>query len=187
MKSLMGHIAVHKATNEQGLILEEININNTGWKAQFSLDNKIQIDRINLTDLEIGSIRSDSEILDRLLRDITATNNETREWAAEMLCNFIEQAGADLQIDELQTAINTMVHKIADEDNWNIGQMLGEGIYEFICLQKIDKKDELALVKELALLGKDFLYSCLDDEEYLQIKEVNDFINDKSKWWNTSS
>ena len=183
----MGHIAVHKATNEQGLILGEININTSGWKAQFSLDSKIQIDLVSLTDLEIDSIKSDSEILDRLLRDITSTNNETKEWAAEMLCNFIEEAGPHLEVDTLQTAINTMVDKIAAEDNWNVGQKLGEGIYEFICLQKIDKKAEFALVKELASLDKDYLHRYLDDEEYLQIKEVNEFINDKSKWWNTGS
>ena len=73
------------------------------------------------------------------------------------------------------------------EDNWNVGQKLGESIYEFICLQKIDKTTELALIKKLALLDKDFLYSYLDDEEYLEVKEVNDYINDKTKWWNTGS
>ena len=187
MKSSIGHIAVHKVTNEQGLILGEINVNYTGWKAQFSFNNKIQIDRISLTDLEIGLVKSDSEILDRLLRDITSTNNETKEWAAEILCNFIEETGPFLEVDKLQTAINTMVDQIATEDNWNVGQKLGEGIYGFICLQKIDKKAEFELVKRLALLDKDYLHSYLDDEEYLHIKEVNEFINDKSKWWNTGS
>ena len=187
MKSSIGHIANHKTTNEQGLILGEISFNNTGWKAQFSYDNKIEIDSINLSELNIGELRSDNESLSRLLRDINSTSEQTREWASEILCNFIEEAGADIELDTLQSAVNKMVDRITIEDNWKVGQKLGEGIYEFICLQKIDKTAELELIKKLALLDKDFLYSYLDDEEYLQIKEVNDYINDKTKWWNTGS
>ena len=187
MKFSIGHSAVHKATNEQGLILGEIDVNNTGWKAQFSFNCKIQIERISLTDLEIGLVKSDIEILDRLLRDITSTNNETKEQAAEILCNFIEETGPHLEINQLQTAINAIVNQITIEDKWNVGQKLGEAIYEFICLHKIDKKTEFELVKRLALSNKDYLHSYLDNEEYLEIKEVNEFINDNSKWWNTGS
>lgn len=187
MKSSFGHIATRKIDNETGLILGESKINNEDLKADFSLDSSIEIERISLHELRIGEVKNHKEVLVRLLRDIKSASEQTRIWASQILCDFVEEVGSELELNVIETSINIVIERISIEDNWDVGQKLGEVVYEFFCLQKIDKKSELSLVTKLALLNKDFLYSYLDDEQYLQIKEVNDFINDKTKWWNTSS
>jgi hypothetical protein len=187
MKSLTGHIATLKSSQESGLVLGEININNSGWKVQFSFDNKILIERTLPSDLDIKELVNDESMLKRLTRDINSNHLETRQYSSELLCYFIEETGTELDMNSLSYTINVMVDRIAVEENWDVGQKLGEGIYEFICLQKIEKNFELDLIKKLATLDKDFLYSYLNDEEYLKIKEVSDFINDKNKWWNNGS
>lgn len=62
------------------------------------------------------------------------------------------------------------------------GKKLSEGVFEFIYLQKLDKKSEFELIKKLATLDKDYLHTYLDDEEYLKIEEVRNFVFNKNKW-----
>ena len=117
MNSSIGHIANHKTTNEQGLILGEISFHGVGWQAQFSYDDKIEIDVIKLSELDIGELKSDYETLSRLLRDINSTIQQTRELASEILCNFIEEVGADIDLETLQNALNmACFHTILTND-----------------------------------------------------------------------
>ena len=184
MISSIGHIAIIKSTSESGLILGEINVNNTGWKSQFSYDDKLLIVRLSMEEFTIGELTSDEIILERLSRDIHSDFLQTRQWASEMLCNFIEESGAYIDFEFLKVSINKIVDRLSIEDVDDVGQKLSEGIFESICLQKLEKSAELELVKKLANLDKDYLYTYLDDEEYLGLEEVKEFIFDKSKWWN---
>lgn len=187
MKSLTGHIAFIKSTNEFGLILGKINENNTGWKVQFSFDTKVLVERLNLSDIVIGEQKGLETILERLVRDINSEDLQTRQWTSEILCYFIEENGSEIDFDTLKSSVPKLVERISLEDDWDVGQKLSEGIFEFIYLQKLDKKSEFELVTKLATLDKDYLHTYLDDEEYLDIKEVKEFITDKTKWWNAGS
>jgi len=182
-----GCIAVIKETSESGIILNERNENNTGWKVQFSFDDKSLVKRFNPDELNIHNKINDNLLLERLIRDINSDDLNTRQWSSEVLCYFIEEVGSELDFNLLKSSVDEMKNSLSVEEDFDVQLKLSEGIFEFIYLQKLDKSSEYNLITKLAALNKDVLYTYLDDEEYLQFDEVKDFIEDKSKWWNTSS
>lgn len=121
MKSSTGHIAIIKSTSESGLILGEINENNTGWKVQFSFDIKVFVERLNLSDVIISELKGLETILERLVRDINSEDLLTRQSASEILCYFIEENGFELDFATLKSFVPKMVERISIEEDWDVG------------------------------------------------------------------
>jgi hypothetical protein len=180
------HKAKLNSTTEEGIILEEINENNTGWKAQFSFDNKPLIIRVNLNEITILEKVKHEFILERLTRDINSKDLNTQVWSSEILCNFIEDYGDSIDIQKLEKSVSEMINKLSFENEYEIEQNLAEGIFEYLWLERIDKKVEEELIIKLAKLNKDCLYCYLDDEEYLLFEEVKEFVERKNIEYNTS-
>ena len=180
------HKAKLNSTSEEGIILEEINENNTGWKAQLSLDNKVLIKRVHLNEITILEKVKDEFILERLTRDINSEDLNTQLWSSEILCNFIENYGNSIDIQKLEKSISVIIDKLSLENEYEIEQKLAELIFEYLWLERIDKKAEEEFIIKLAKLNKDCLYCYLDDEEYLLLEEVKEFIDRKNIEYNTS-
>lgn len=191
----IGHYAVLTATSENGIIMGmireyvigEINEKNHdwNWKVQFSFDNKSLVKRLDANDITIYKKSNDKTFFERLIRDISSDDLETRQWTSEMLCDYIEDLDPDFDFEFLRELVEIMINRLSIEEDFDVQRELCEGIYEYICLQKLDKDRELQLVKKLALLNKEDLYDLLNNEEYLKLEEVKIFIEDKNKWWNT--
>ena len=181
-----GHKAILNSSSEEGIILQEINENNRGWKLQFSFDNKTLITCFDFNEITIFEKLKDELLLERLIRDISSNNLNTQIWSSEILCYFIEEYGENIELKILEKAILEMVNELSRENEYDIEQKLAEGIFEFLCLEKIDKYAEEKLIIKLASLNKDCLYCYLDEEEYLTIEEVKEFIERKNIEYNTS-
>jgi hypothetical protein len=181
-----GHKAILNSSSEEGIILQEINENNSGWKLQFSFDNKTLITRFDLNEITIFEKLKDELLLERLTRDINSNDLNTQIWSSEILCYFIEEYGENIEIKILEKAILEMLNELSRENEYDIEQKLAEGIFEFLWLEKIDKYAEEKLIIKLANLNKDCLYCYLDEEEYLKIHEVKEFIERKNIEYNTS-
>ena len=181
-----GQKAILNSTLEEGIVLQEINENNGGWKVQFSFENKNLIKRFDFNEITVVEKVKDELLLERLTRNINSENLETQIWSSEILCYFIEEYGNVIGKVELEKAIELMTNKLKEENEYDIEQKLAEGIFEFLCLEKIDRKEEEKLIITLAKLNKDCLYSYLDDEDYLKIEEVKKFIERKQAEYNTS-
>ncbi len=176
-KGIQAKTALNKISNEKGIVIGEFNENNTGWKVQFSLDNNTLIQLATSNDLLIIGNCDNNTFLERLVRDIYAEDLETRQWASEILCYFIESNGSELDFDLLTYSVNKMIERLSIEDNYDVEQKLSEGIFEFIWLEKLTKEKERNLIIQLAGINKDTLFCYLDDEEYLRNKEVKEFIS----------
>ncbi|WP_417887963.1 hypothetical protein [Zunongwangia sp.] len=181
-KSKQGLVARLKSTSEQGIVVGEINENNQGWQIQFSFDNKSIVKRLDINEIELtGKIDNDNLLL-RLARDIFSTDSKTKLWTSEILCSFIEEYGADLKLENLGQTIDKMIELLSKDNDYDIDQKLAEGIFEFIWLNKLDKKEEKRLLIRLAKLNKDVLFCYLDDEDYRKVREVDDFIKQGRKY-----
>ena len=181
-----GQRAILNSTSEEGIILQEINENNNGWKVQFSFDFKNLIRRFDFSEITIIEKVKDEIILEHLTRDLNSEDINTQIWSSEILCYFIEDCGNDTEKVKLEKTIDTMYHKLKVKNEYCVEQKLAEGIFEFIWLEKIDKIAEEKLIIKLAKLNKDCFYSYLDNEEYLSIDEVREFVERKKTEYNTS-
>jgi hypothetical protein len=181
-----GQKAKLNSTSEEGIILQEINENNTGWKVQFSFENKNLIKRFDFNEITVVEKLNDEILLERLTRNINSEDLDTQIWSSEILCYFIEEYGMDIDKESLENTIKEMVNKLSVENEYEIEQKLAEGIFEFLWLENIDKSDEEKLIIKLAKLNKDCLYCYLDEEEYMAIEEVKEFIERKNTEYNTS-
>jgi hypothetical protein len=185
MTSSLGHTALVKSTCESGVILGETNSNNQGWKAHFSYDNKVIIQKVDLTELLIGDQLDVEMELTRLIRDIGSESLGTRIIASELLCYFIEETGSQIEGRLLQESMELIVDRISKEDSYDVGQSLGEAIQEYNSLPTIDKSFKNDLARRLALFDKEFLFDFLSNEEYEGIREVSNYLNKRSKLQNT--
>jgi hypothetical protein len=177
-----GNKAKLKATSEEGIILQEINENNTGWKVQFSFDDKTLIKRFNDDEITIlEKVQHKETILERLARDINSPDLDTQIWSSEILCYFIEDYGNEIETEKLEKTVSAMFNKLSLENEYDIEQKLAEGIFEFLWLEQIDSKSQENLIIKLAELNKDCLFCYLDDEEYLSLKEVKEFVKRKKR------
>jgi hypothetical protein len=181
-----GQKAILNSTLENGIILQEINENNTGWKVQFSFEKKNLIKRFDFDEITIVEKVKDELLLKQLIRNINSEDLDTQIWSSEILCYFIEEYGNDIEIVELEKGIELMINKLKVENEYDIEQKIAEGIFEYLCLEKIDRKEEKKLIITLAKLNKDCLYCYLDDDDYLEIEEVKEFIERKQIEYNTS-
>jgi hypothetical protein len=179
--SNQGKFALNTLSNEKGIIIGEFNENNTGWKIQFSLDHSSNIQLITSKEITITGICDDTVFLERLIRDIYSEDLKTRQWASLVLCDFIEFNGEELELDLLNKSIDKMVERLSIENDYEVEKKLSEGLFEFLCLEKLTQKDEQKLVIQLANLNKEVLFCYLNNEEYAQIPEVKAFINRVSK------
>lgn len=174
--------AILKSTSESGLILGEINENNTGWKTQFSIDDKPLIKLVSPSDINITEKVSANDFLFRLIRDINSNDVSTRIIASEILCYYIEFNSFRIDYQLLEKAVEFMIYRLTIKDEFDVEQKLSEGIFEFIWLGKMDKNSEKELIIKLAKLDKDCLFPYLDDEEYLKFDEVKEFIDKGRKF-----
>ncbi|MBF4473811.1 hypothetical protein [Flavobacterium sp. HJJ] len=181
-----GQKAILNSTSEEGIILQEINENNIGWKVQFSFENKNLIKRFDYNEITIVEKVKDELLLKQLIKNINSEDLDTQFWSSEILCYFVEEYGNDIEMAELAKAIESMINKLKVENEYNIEQKLAEGIFEFLWLEKIDKKEEEKLIITLAKLNKDCFYCYLNDDDYLSITEVKKFIERKQIEYNTS-
>lgn len=181
-----GQKAILNSTLEEGIIVQEINENNTGWKVQFSFENNNLIKRFDFNEITVVEKLNDEILLERLTRNINSEDLDTQIWSSEILCYFIEENGMDIDENSLENAIKEMINKLSVENEYEIEQKLAEGIFEFLWLEKIDKSDEEKLIIKLANLNKDCLYCYLDEEEYMVIQEVKEFIERKDIEYNAS-
>jgi hypothetical protein len=175
--SNQGQFALNTLTNEKGIILGGFNENNNGWKIQFSLDHSCNIQLITSKEITITGICDDAIFMERLIRDIYSEDLKSRQWASDVLCDFIEFNGEELELDLLNKSVDKMVERLSIENDYEVEQKLSEGLFEFLCLEKLTQKEEQKLVIELANLNKEVLFSYLNHEEYAQIPEVKAFIN----------
>jgi hypothetical protein len=142
----------------------------------FSFDNQIIINKINEDGITIKDKLSKPLILNRLIRYLNSSDLSTKIWVSEILWLFIEENGEDIDFNFLLNSVNQLITYISQENNYQIGRNIGEAIFEFLWLEKLDKNKENEILITLANLNKDFLFAYLDNEDYMELNEVRLFI-----------
>lgn len=138
-----------------------------------SFDEKNIIERIKKDDISFGEKISKIDFYKRLIRDIQASDEQTREIASEILCYFLEVNIVDLNLDVLKPGIEQIIKQITAESNINSEHKLVEGLFEFIWSKKLSKKEETELLERLTEIDKYYVWSYLGDEIVEDIASYN--------------
>lgn len=157
-------------------------------KYSASFDNEAKVERITKDNISLGEKVSDIDFFDRLIRDIQSTEEITREFASEILCDFLEDKIEVFDLETINSRIEKVIDQIKIENNINVEHKLVEGLFEFIWHEKLSKKAEIDLLERLIEIDSYYTWSYLesqleDDLENLNSTKLNKYyIENKPKW-----
>ena len=138
-KTFIGHKAKLLNSETRGIILQmnSWSSENMVEKYAISLDNYIKIERVTEDNISFGEKVSDETYFNRIIRDIQSEEELTREYATEILCDFIEFEIENIDLNLLKLGIDKIIEQIKVENNINAEHKLVEGLFEFIWHKKI--------------------------------------------------
>ena len=146
-KILIGHKFKLLNSEKTGITLDLTRWNSEKMVEKYSVsyDEESKIERITEDLIHFGEEVSKIEFFERLIRDIQSKEEITREFASEILCDFLEFSIVDFELENLELGIDKIIEQIQIEKNINVEQKLSEGLFEFIWQEKmsIDQKTEL--------------------------------------------
>ncbi|WP_405377753.1 hypothetical protein [Nonlabens sp. Asnod3-A02] len=157
-------------------------------KYSVSFDKENIIERITKDRISFGEKVSKTDFFKRLIRDIQASEEKTREFASAILCDFLEFDITDFDLKDLKLGIENIIEQITVEKNVNSEHKLVEGLFEFIWHKKLSKKAEVQLLERLTEIDSYHIWSYLEDEledEYENLgseKLKKYYIENKPKW-----
>jgi len=155
------------------LMVSSRSVENFIEKYSISYDNEIKIESVTKDQITIGEKISKQDFFFRLIRDVQSTEEQTREFAAEILCHFLEFGISDFELETLKIGVEKIVNQIKVENNINVEQKLAEGLFEFIWHKKLSNKDEVELFERLTEIDKYYVWSYLGSEIMEDIKSYN--------------
>ncbi|WP_157961043.1 hypothetical protein [Lutibacter citreus] len=165
-------------SKKTGIILEL-----NGWcsenmveKYTVSFDSESSIERIAEEYISFGDKVSDIDFFNRLIRDIQSPNDKTRKFASKILCDFVEFEILEFDLNILKLGIEKIIEQIEIEKNVNIEKILVEGLFEFICSEKLTKQEEIELLERLTEINSSQICAYLDEEYYLRIPKVKKYV-----------
>jgi len=189
-KTFIGHKAKLLNSETRGIILQmsSWSSENMVEKYAISLDNDIKIERVTEDNISFGEKVSDETYFNRIIRDIQSEEELTREYATEILCDFIEFEIENIDLNLLKLGIDKIIEQIKVENNINAEHKLVEGLFEFIWHKKISKKAEIDLLERLTEIDKYYVWSYLGDQledeldNYQSDKLYKYYSENKNKW-----
>ena len=177
-ETFIGHKCKLLNSEKTGITLElnSWSSENMMEKYSVSFDKENNIERITENQLSFGEKISKTDFFKRLIRDIQASEEKTREFASAILCDFLEFDIADFDLNILKLGIEKIIEQLKTEKNANAEQKLAEGLFEFIWSEKLNKKEELKLLERLTEIDSYHICQYLDDEDYLKIPKVKKYV-----------
>lgn len=175
-KSLQKTIAYDIDSSHSGIILEEFNENNIGWKVAWSHDDHSKIIILESEQLVLSNKVDNETFVRRLLRDISSDDEETKEISSDVLCYFIESEGIKIDENILKQIILKLIHRLKVENNPNVQQKLIEVIIEYIWLETTEDQNRQNIISDLAKLDNDMLFNYFDDEDYNNNIDVLEYL-----------
>ncbi len=177
-QTFIGHKCKLLNSKKTGIVLElnSWSSENMLEKYSVSFDRENIIERISEDYLSFGEKVSKTDFFQRLIRDIQSSEEKTREFAAVILCDFLEFGITDFDVKTLKCGIERLIEQLKIEKNANAEQKLAEGLFEFIWSEKLDKKEELELLVRLTKIDSYQIYQYLDDEDYMKIPKVKKYV-----------
>ena len=175
---LIGHKFKLVNSEKTGITLEMNSWSTENFieKYSVSFDNEKIIERIKTENISFGEKVSKIDFFNRLIRDIQSKDEKTKEFASEILCDFLEFDISDFELKTLKIGIEKIIEQLKAEENINAEQKLAEGLFEFICSGKLNNKEELELLERLTEIDSYQISRYLDDEDYLKIPKVKKYV-----------
>jgi len=145
-------------------------------KYSVSYDNESKIERISEENILFREKISDNYFFDRLIRDIQSPEEKTREFASEILCNFIEFEIEEFDLNHLKSGVEKIIKQIDVEKNANSELKLVEGLFEFIWWEKLDLNEKVNLLERLTEIDSFQIWSYLESELEEELDKFNSII-----------
>ena len=174
-ENLIGHKIKLVNSEKTGITLEMSNLSTENFVEKYSVsfDNEKIIERITKENLSFGEEVSKIDFYNRLIRDIQASEEKTREFASAILCDFLEFDIANFDLNILKLGIEKIIEQLKTEKSANVEQKLAEGLFEFIWYKKLSKKAEIELLERLTEIKSYQVWSYLGDELEEGIEKIN--------------
>ena len=139
-ETFIGHKCKLLNSEKTGITLElnSWSSENMVEKYSISFDKENTIERITENQLSFGGKISKTDFFKRLIRDIQASEEKTREFATAILCDFLEFDIVDFDLNILKLGIEKIIEQLKTEKNANAEQKLAEGLFEFIWSEKLN-------------------------------------------------
>ncbi|KAA9345794.1 hypothetical protein [Adhaeribacter soli] len=172
-------------TKETGITLSSSKMLSENWVEKFtvSLDDSEKIERVRISDVLIKEKVSVQDYFKRLIRDIQSPDERTREYASEVLCNFIEFNSAGFDLNLLKSGVESIVKQLRTEKNSDVELKLAEGLFEFVWYGQLQMEEEISLLERLTEIDSFHIWNYMNDEDYMKISKVKQYIEmNKNKW-----
>ena len=166
-------------TNQKGITLLISKISTENWKEKysFSFDDDVKIERISIEDVKLNEEVPKTIFFERLLRDIQSKEDQTRIYASEILCDFLEFDIEDFDLPTLKSGLDKSIDQLKVESNFDVEQKLAEGLFEFIYSNKMTKDEKREFLIKLTSTNSLQVCNYLEDDEFLAIPEVVEYVN----------
>lgn len=177
-EEFIGHKLKIKNSKKTGITLQidSSSCKNLARKYVVSFDIEKKIEPIKQENISFGEKISKVDFFNRLIRDIQSSEENTREFATAILCDFLEFDIVDFDLKILNIGIEKIIKQIKVEKNINAEHKLVEGLFEFIWHKKISIKTEIELLERLTEIDKYYVWSYLGDEIQEDIKSYDSEI-----------
>ncbi|NOU59636.1 hypothetical protein [Marinifilum caeruleilacunae] len=163
--------------DREGIIVgHSIEHDERNWKVALSIDSESKIVRIDDDKVEIFDTLELDNYYKRLLRDIQSECVLTRRIAAFSICDFHESLDESLIYNMVHDNISTIIEQLHLEKDADTGLKLAESIEEFICMESVQKDEELKLIREIASINERWAYPIVNDIDYKVIAEVQHYL-----------
>ncbi len=174
-ETFIGHKFKLLNSEKTGITLElnSWSSENMAEKYSVSFDKENTIERITENYISFGEKVSKTDFFKRLIRDIQASEEKTREFASAILSDFLEFDIVDFDLNILKLGIEKIIKQLQTEKNANAEQKLAEGLFEFLWSEKLNKKEELELLERLTGIDSYQVWSYLGDELEEDIEKIN--------------
>jgi hypothetical protein len=174
-ETFVGHRIKLLNSEKTGITLElsSLSSENMVEKYSVSFDRENIIERITENNISFGEKVSKIDFFERLIKNIQASEEKTREFASEILCDFLEYDIADFDLNILEIGIEKIIGQLKQENNANIEQKLAEAIFEFIWHEKMSNNQKTELLEKLTEINSYSVWSYLGDELEEDIEKYN--------------
>ena len=174
-ETFIGHKIKLLNSEKTGITLElnSLSSENMVEKYSVSFDRENIIERITENNISFGEKVSKTDFFKRLIRDIQASEEKTREFASGILCDFLEFDIADFDLYILELGIKKIIEQLKIENNTNAEQKLAEALFEFIWQEKISINQKTILLEKLTEINSYSVWSYLGDELEEDIEKCN--------------
>ncbi len=174
-ETYIGHRIKFLNSETTGITLEISGMSSENMVEKYSVsyDDEDKIERVTQDQLIIGEKISKTDFFKRLIKNIQSINEQTREYASSILCDFLEFDIQNFNMEALKNGIEIIIEQIKIEKNINVEHKLVEGLFEFIWHKKITIFKEVELLERLTLIDKYYIWSYLGDEITENIESYN--------------